>query len=210
MERTNSEPAQSGSPGAKKRVLLTVVLSVLLLLIAEAAAAFILLYSGTYNISTLNHDIGPINWALDTGMTRSVMHHAQQIQAPPLTDRAMIQAGFEDYHEMCVACHGAPGVSPDEVGKGLWPDAPNLAKTVPDWTSGQLFWITKNGIKFTAMPAWGPTHSDNEIWAMVAFLEKLPQLSPAEYHEMEQKLKGGAHQHGTATGHQQAEGEKEP
>src|SRR5579859_2212587 len=142
-----------------KRTLSTILLTIVGVLIMEAACWFVFLYSGTYNISTYNHDSGPINWALDTGMTRSVVRHTKGIQAPPLTDPATIQMGFQHYHEMCVACHGAPGVAPDEIARGLWPTAPNLAKTVPDWTGAQLFWITKNGIKFTAMPAWGPTHS---------------------------------------------------
>jgi len=48
-----------------------------------------------------------------------------------------------------------------------------------------LFWVIKNGVKMTAMPAWGPTHSDQKIWAMVAFLEKLPHMTAAQYQEMD-------------------------
>ncbi len=183
-----------------KRTLLTVILTVVAFLILEGAACLVLMYSGAYNISTANHDVGPINWALDNGMTRSVAHHAKGIKAPQLTAPGIIEAGFKDYDAMCVSCHGAPGVEPGEIAKGLWPHAPNLARTVPDWTPAELFWITKNGIKFSAMPAWGPTHSDDEIWGMVAFLKKLPQLSPAEYKELEQKITGGErrpeHEHG--------------
>jgi mono/diheme cytochrome c family protein len=193
-----------------KRILFTILLTLLGVLIVEAAGWFVFLYSGTYSISTYNHDNGPINWALDTGMTRSAIRHARGIQAPQLTDPAMIQMGFQHYHEMCVACHGAPGVATDEIARGLWPKAPNLARTVPDWTPAQLFWITKNGIKFTAMPAWGPTHSEEEIWAMVAFLEKLPQLSPADYHKMEQKLRNGAPQNQMSDHHEHTESGKEP
>ena len=190
-----------------KRILSTILLTVLAVLVLEAAGWFVFLYSGTYNISTYNHDNGPINWALDTGMTRSVIRHAKAIQAPQLTDPAMIQMGFEHYHEMCVTCHGAPGVAPDEIARGLWPVAPNLAKTGSVWTAAQLFWITKNGIKSTAMPAWGPTHSNEEIWAMVAFLEKLPRLSPANYHDMDRKLTVGK---GMAAEPEHAEGAEAP
>jgi len=72
------------------------------------------------------------------------------------------------------------------------PDAPNLAKTVPDWTPAQLFWITKEGIKFTAMSVWGPTHDDAKIWSIVAFMQKLPHLSPRDYQQMEQDERGSA------------------
>ncbi len=187
-----------------KRTLLSVLLTFLIVLLLEAAGWFVFLYSGTYNISTYNHDTGPMNWVLDTGMTRSVARHAKQIKAPALDDPAMVQMGYNHFHEMCVSCHGAPGIRPEEIAQGLWPKAPDLAKTVPDWTPAQLFWITKNGIKFSAMPAWGPTHPDDEIWAVVAFLEKLPHLSPGDYHEMEQKSTGGTEHTGTTAGHQHA------
>jgi mono/diheme cytochrome c family protein len=101
-----------------------------------------------------------------------------------LIDPAEIKMGFGHYDEMCISCHGAPGIDPDEISEGLWPKAPNLSKTVKEWTPEELFWITKNGVKFTAMPGWGPSHSDKMIWAMVAFMEKLPTLSPADYKKL--------------------------
>jgi hypothetical protein len=45
----------------------------------------------------------------------------------------------------------------------------------------QAFWVIKHGIKMSAMPAWGSSHDDATIWSMVAFLRKLPGLTPAEY-----------------------------
>jgi mono/diheme cytochrome c family protein len=59
-----------------------------------------------------------------------------------------------------------------------------LVEAVPELTPAQLYWITKNGIKFSAMPAWGPTHNEDELWEMVAFMEKLPKMSAAEYAAM--------------------------
>jgi len=168
------------------RIFLTIVI----VLALEAIGGTIFVYTGAYDVSTSNHDNGFINWWLDTGTTRSIKHQASGITAPPLNNPAMVQEGFKHYDEMCVQCHGAPGKKPDEIAKGLWPEAPDLAKAVPDWTPAQLFWITKNGIKFSAMPAWGPTHSDEKIWDIVAFLEKLPKLSPADYQKMQANTVG--------------------
>lgn len=190
----------------KKMIIITMII----VLVVEAAGWVAFLYSGVYDISTANHGNAAINWALDTGTTRSVVRHAKRIKAPQLTDPALVQEGFRHYDAMCVSCHGAPGVPPGEIAKGLWPDAPDLAKTVSARTPAQLFWITKNGIKFTAMPAWGPTHSDEKIWAMVAFLEKLPQLSPADYHDLEQKVNDGQEQERQEPGHRHKEENKAP
>ncbi len=51
-------------------------------------------------------------------------------------------------------------------------------------TPAEEFWVIKHGIKMSGMAAWGKTHSDQLIWDMVAFLRRLPQLSPAVYAQM--------------------------
>lgn len=167
------------------KIAVTIIITIVAVIIVAAAVTIGFIYSGWYNISVLNHDTPVVNWALDTGMTHSVHYHSRGIKTPPLSDPAMTRRGFDHYNAMCVVCHGAPGVQPKEIASGLWPTAPNLAKTVPEWTPAELFWITKNGIKFTAMPAWGPTYSDSEIWDIVAFLEQLPKLAPADYKKLE-------------------------
>ncbi len=163
-----------------KKFLITVIL----LFAVLGAGAYFILESGIYNISVLNHDSGAVNWAMDRGMTRSVQTHAKDIQTPELSDPAMVKEGFEIFKMRCVICHGAPGVDAGAVAKGLWPTAPGLAESVPEWKPAELFWITKNGIKFSAMPGWGPVYSDSQLWAITAFLEKLPKLTPAEYEAM--------------------------
>jgi mono/diheme cytochrome c family protein len=107
------------------------------------------------------------------------------------------ESGANHFAEMCVQCHGGPGESPGQIAKGLWPEAPDLAKAVSDWTPGEFYWITKNGIKFSAMPGWGATHSDEKIWEIVAFLEKLPSLTPAEYQQMQTRPATGNEWTGT-------------
>lgn len=157
----------------------------LALVLILIVGGFVVVFTGVYNVSTNNHDNGVINWVMDTAMTRSVQEHAKGITAPSLSDPAMIQMGFRHYRAMCVDCHGAPGVHPEEIAKGLFPDAPDLAKTAGDWKPAELYWIIKNGIKFTAMPAWGPTHDEKALWAMTAFVAKLPRLSPEEWKAMD-------------------------
>ncbi len=179
--------------GTMKKIILTIII----VLVIQALALFIFIFSGAYNVSTSNHDSGFVNWWLATSATRSVKHHARGIRVPQLDNPAMVQEGFKHFNEMCVECHGAPGKPPGEIAKGLWPPAPDLSMAASDWTPAQLFWITKNGIKFSAMPGWGTTHSDEKIWAMTAFIEKLSKLSAADYHQMETNTVGGepSHEH---------------
>jgi len=159
------------------------ILFVLAVIIVGAGLGII--FSGTYNVAATEPHNPLAAWVFDTTMDYSVRHQAQGIQVPDLTKPDMVQNGFRHYDEMCVECHGAPGKEPEELAKGLNPPPPDLVESVPEWKPAELFWIVKHGVRMTGMPAWGPTHSDDKLWAVVAFLEKLPKLTAAEYKAME-------------------------
>ena len=148
------------------------------------ALALTVIYSGLYNVSQTNHDNALVNWVMETTVKRSVEKRAKGIQVPDLADTSLIALGFREYRG-CVNCHGAPGRAPGGMAKGLWPEAPDLAKTADEWTPAELYWIIRNGVKFTSMPAWGPSHDDRELWAMTAFVKKLPHISESEYKAMQ-------------------------
>ena len=105
---------------------------------------------------------------------------------PSLDDPERIREGLHHYHEMCVFCHGAPGVDRSEVGQGLNPKPPKLAsgRRLTDDGAREAFWVVKNGIRMTGMPAFGPTHSDEKLWDVVAFLRRMQTMSPADYQAM--------------------------
>src|SRR5690242_14619784 len=108
------------------------VLKLLGLLAVIVIAAFLFILSGCYDIAASKPDAGPIAWALNTTRERSV-HRAVdsiegKVQVPNLDDAERVRTGFEHYHEMCVTCHGAPGIKVSEVGQGLNPFPPELAR----------------------------------------------------------------------------------
>ena len=145
----------------------------------------VVMFSGLINVAATNPHNPVTNFILSTTMDYSVRAHAKGITAPPLDDPRMIMDGFRHYREMCVDCHLAPGIDSTEISEGLMPRPPRLQEEVEEWTPEELFWVTKNGVKMTGMPAWGPTHSDARIWAIVAFLEKLPHMTAEQYQEMD-------------------------
>jgi mono/diheme cytochrome c family protein len=155
-----------------------------LLLLVLAGLGFI--YSGVYDVAASTPDTGLIAWALETTQHRSVHRAAEAFeetaQVPDLEDPERIRNGFVHYYEMCVACHGAPGVPISEIGQGLNPYPPELASESEG--PAESFWVVKNGIKMTGMPAFGLTHSDDEIWDIVAFMNRMPKLSPQQYQQM--------------------------
>lgn len=148
---------------------------------AGLLVALAVVFFGLYNVAATAGHMAPMQWLLHTTMVNSVRPRAYDIRAPELDEPHLVQAGFREFNEMCVGCHGAPGVERSEVGLGLMPQPPDLSVAVKYWTPEQLFWILKHGVKMTGMPAFGPTHDDKELWTVVAFLRTLPGISPAEY-----------------------------
>lgn len=164
-----------------------ILLGALITLIVLLAVFLIFIYSGLYNVSALEPEGGMIEWVLNTTRENSIESRSKKISIPDLSDSVMIREGFEHYNEMCVSCHGSPESEATDLSKGLNPQAPYLVKEVKEIDPRELFWITKNGIKMTGMPAWGKTHSDETIWAIVAFMKQLPHLTTEEYKKMENK-----------------------
>lgn len=164
-----------------------ILLGVFITLMVILVASLIFIYSGWYNVSAMEPEVGIIEWALKTTKNNSIESRTKNIFVPDLNDSIMINEGFEHYNEMCVSCHGAPGKEETELSKGLNPSAPFLVEHAKEIDPAELFWVTKYGIKMTGMPAWGKTHSDEQIWNIVAFMKKLPEISAEEYERMRNK-----------------------
>jgi len=158
---------------------LVVTLAVLVLLAALGAALYV--FSGAYSVAAVPIERGFIEHNLARISDKSVERHAAGIPVPPLNDPGQIRLGAAHYRDMCVTCHGAPGVKPTEIGQGLNPHPPNLVHSAGDMAPNEMYWIVKNGIKMTGMPAFGPTHDDRDLWAMIAFVEQFPKMSPEAY-----------------------------
>jgi mono/diheme cytochrome c family protein len=155
------------------RILLTLVI-----LLTLGGAAFV--WSGAYPIGA---DVPhwPLTFKLlETLRDRSVAEHAKGLQVPALDDPKLVAEGAQHYEEMCTGCHLAPGVTESDLRAGLYPQPPDFSKGT-DLTPAEAFWTIKHGIKLSAMPAWGATHNDRKIWAIVAFVGKLSDMTPEQY-----------------------------
>jgi mono/diheme cytochrome c family protein len=96
---------------------------------------------------------------------------------------AQSRAHFADH---CASCHANDGSGNTELGRGLFPRAPDmrLAQT-QDKTDGELYWIIENGIRLTGMPAWGAGGGDDvDTWKLVHFVRRLKELTPEQLKEM--------------------------
>jgi mono/diheme cytochrome c family protein len=157
------------------------VAAAVLLILAGFAA--LLIYTGAYNIAADAPHLAPVYSLLNAVRQRSIAVRAAGIAVPvDLGDSKRVAAGAGLYNEMCSGCHLGPGLERSEISQGLYPRAPELARGLAA-TPAEEFWAIKHGIKMTGMAAWGPTHNDTLIWDMVAFLQKFPGMTAAQYQQ---------------------------
>jgi mono/diheme cytochrome c family protein len=173
-------------------------------LVILAGVALLVLLTGAYDVAATTPHNGLTRWALSTAQHRSVAARADHVEGTLPTDQNSLDEGFEHFDEMCVGCHGAPGIERDEIGQGMRPRPPSLQEDAEDWTDQELFWIIKHGVRLAGMPAFGPTHSDEKIWEITAFVRSLPKTTAKEYARLRQEH-GASHSHETDTGEESAD-----
>lgn len=195
--------------GAHMKILLTILLT---LLTAAVLAAGLIHAGGLTNFAADEPHAAGINSVIAFTREHFIAARSKDIEVPDLDNPQLIADGGAHYVPMCSGCHLGPGTEDTEIRRGLYPQPPNLAQ--PSGHAGghdhsdmqesakRQFWIIKHGIKMTAMPAWGATHDDEAIWGLVAFLQKLPEMSPDEFAVLSEAARAGTHSGGHQHGMQ--------
>lgn len=89
----------------------------------------------------------------------------------------IVSQGQEVFLGSCAQCHGADGHGGTDIGRNMTPPAMDLTSAhVQHWSDAELFWIIKNGVRLTGMPAWQSSISDNDTWKLAHFIHNLPSL----------------------------------
>jgi len=165
----------------------------LILAILGGASAGTVLYSGIVNVAADEPHSAMVYWMLEQVRENSIEKASENIKVPNLDDADLLLAGGSDYNFMCASCHLQPGQKESDMSVGLYPAPPNFSVESEEHQheknqdkdenaeAKKHFWVIKHGIKASGMPAWGKTHDDKRIWAMVAFIQKLPELTPEQY-----------------------------
>ena len=102
----------------------------------------------------------------------------QGIPSPPVDTKASVEAGGTHYGLDCGTCHGVDGRSQTPSGRWMYPRATDLtSRQVQTYSDEELFWIIKNGIRFTGMPAFGKVETADNIWGLVNYVRTLPSTN---------------------------------
>jgi cytochrome c553 len=152
-------------------------------LAALAIGGVLYIESGIYDIGADDHHTKLVLAIIEQLRDHSIDLRARKVDIRYVVDPARVAAGAQRYAALCVGCHLAPGVTKSDLRPGLYPHPPNLAREemLP---AQRAFWIVKHGIKMSAMPAWGKTLDDAAIWDIVAFVRKMPEMTPETYQEL--------------------------
>lgn len=179
--------------------MIKILIAIATILVGVAAFVF----SGIYDVSADTPHWSITEKIIEVTRNRAIAVRSSDIRVPDLTDEQLVLKGAGQYAAMCVGCHLAPGVTRSEIRPGLYPQPPNLSTQALDPRT--VFWVTKHGLKMSGMPAWGLGHDDATIWSIVAFVQKLPGMSPQQYRDIVAKAppdeemdagSGKAHEHG--------------
>lgn len=158
-----------------RNFLLGVIVTILVCLIGVAGVVLL-------GLAPTHADVAPPTWERRVAMT--ALDHAVERNAPrvnnpiPPTDENLIE-GMKIYVMSCAECHGGLDRKPAAIAHSFYPSAPGLIMRPlddPDW---QVYYVTRTGIRYTAMPAWGKTMSETDMWKVVTFLTHVSKLPPA-------------------------------
>jgi mono/diheme cytochrome c family protein len=169
---------------AMRRVVETALVVAVLAVLGGVGVFFYLLNTGL----TAKPRPGAIETFLAQRLRNTVIgFHSRKLRNPlPVTPESLAE-GRAHFADHCASCHGNDGSGDTEMGRGLYPKAPDMRRDGTQRLSdGQLFYIIENGVRLTGMPAWGTGTKDGEdaSWRLVHFIRHLPQITPEEVAEM--------------------------
>jgi len=129
---------------------------------------------------------------IETRVARAVRHLAVpasvRTMANPIAKSAdAVADGMAHFADHCAVCHANDGSGDTEMGRGLYPKAPDMRLAPTQQLSdGELFYVIEHGIRFTGMPGWrnGTKEGEESSWRLVHFIRHLPMLTASELDAM--------------------------
>lgn len=142
---------------------------------------------------------------LEVALARKMRHLAipseiRSLANPVPMSSAVLEESLEHFADHCATCHANDGSGQTPIGRNVYPKAPDLRlQETQSMSDGELFFTIHNGIRFTAMPAWGEGDLDKDIgsWKLVYFIRHLPQLTQEELSRMKALNPRTKHQRGS-------------
>jgi mono/diheme cytochrome c family protein len=171
------------------RKLIWFTAGMITLAIVFSASVILFLTTQVAGFSTREKPSAMERWAAQRFRALAVPKSAKSRSNPVAESVEVLASPRAHWADHCASCHSNNGSGDVEMGKHLYPPAPDMRQLATQTlTDGELFYIIQNGIRFTGMPAWGSGTSQDEedSWKLVRFIRHLPKLTPEEEQEMKE------------------------
>ena len=158
-----------------KKFFLGVLVTILVGAVGGLAIAFL-------GLMPVNANTPPPGW--EKGLAMRAMDAAVERRAPKATNpfppnEENLSQGMMVYSMNCAVCHGSPAKKDNVLGRSFYPPVPQFLEDPADMPDNENYWIIRNGIRYTGMPGWQGTLSDEEVWKVTLFLGNMNNLPPA-------------------------------
>jgi thiosulfate dehydrogenase len=157
------------------RFLVGVIVTLLVLILGGLGLAMLGFLPTNANVAPPRLEKRIAMGAVDASMER----HAPHLTNPLPTNDQNFEDGMKLYTMNCALCHGGLDRKPVSLSTSFYPPAPNLVSDPPDDPEWHLFYTIRTGIRYTGMPSWDKTLSEQDIWKIASFLSHMEKLPPA-------------------------------
>lgn len=162
------------------------IVTLFLFAVIGIAVSSWIVMGGRFDVAASAQHPQPIHDLIHQTRVNAVSRQVRDLEAPPvdLTDDAILFEAIVGFQSMCADCHHPPGGQPSALARGLNPPPANLSESARKRSVEELFWVTKHGIRMSGMPAWGPSHSDAELWPIAVLITHFPDFAESEFEQL--------------------------
>lgn len=161
------------------------LLGIIFTLIALIALGAYFTYRGYIDMRADQEPSSLENKVAMSAMDASADRNAPDVKNPvPATEENLV-AGAKIYMNSCAGCHGLPSNPDPQFGRSFYPPVPQFFKDAPDMPENENFYVIQHGVRWTGMPAWNKTLTEQQMWQVTGFLNAIGKLPPAAQKELE-------------------------
>lgn len=157
------------------KFLLGVIFTLVVLALIVLGVAMLGLAPTTANVEPPHWERHLAMSAVDNSMDR----HAPRVSNPLTPTDSNLEDGMKLYTMNCALCHGTLDRKPSTLANSFYPPPPNLISDPPDDPEWHIYYTIRTGVRYTGMPAWDKTLTDQDMWKITAFLSHMDKLPPA-------------------------------
>jgi len=157
------------------KFLLGIIVTLLVLVLGGLGFVMLGFFPTAANVTPPRLENRLANTAMDASMER----HAPRVVNPLTpTDQNLID-GMKLYTMNCALCHGGFDRKPSSLAGSLYPPPPDLIDDPPDDPEWHIFYTIRTGVRYTGMPAWDKTLSEQDMWKLTMLVSHMEKLPPA-------------------------------